>query len=197
MKKFLVAGALVALLASSAFAEFLLDVMPLGYTNVYTKLDDYGTKLSINNYTLGVNLGYMKDGGGFYFLWQPQIGLGAGKVKYEGISVEGKSFEFKSDLLFGRGWQVISNLYITAAGGLALAMDSVAFADDAHAMLISFGIPVQVGVRYYFTDKIGITGNINETLAFGIKQLDAGEAGERTMGFINNFNMNFGVAFKF
>ena len=197
MKKFVIVAFLAVAIVTSAYADFLLDVMPFGYTNVSTKLDNHGTKLSINNYTLGVNLGYIKDGGGFYFLWQPQIGFGAGKAKNEGISVKGKSFEFKSDLLFGRGWQVISNLYITAAGGAALAMDTVVFAEDSHGLLISFGIPVQVGVRYYFTDKIGITGNINETLAFGIKQLDAGEAGDRSMGFINNFNMNVGVAFKF
>ena len=181
MKKFVIVAFLAVAIVTSAYADFLLDVMPFGYTNVSTKLDNHGTKLSINNYTLGVNLGYMKDGGGFYFLWQPQIGFGAGKAKNEGISVKGKSFEFKSDLLFGRGWQVISNLYITAAGGAALAMDTVVFAEDSHGLLISFGI----------------TGNINETLAFGIKQLDAGEAGTSTMGFINNFNMNVGVAFKF
>lgn len=188
---------LLAMSAAMAFADFILEAPSVGYSNFLFKGFIYGDTCSANVLTLSFpGLGYQKHNeGGFYFMWNNQLAI-AGKqnvIPDEDIAL--LVLGYKSDFIFGGTIVPIENLYITLGSGLSSGYQSVN---------VFFGIPLDVGVKYYLTEKVGIMLGLNDTLAIGVNPFAlleekrfALEEKRSFINFTNQFNIKLGATFRF
>ncbi|UTC65512.1 DUF2715 domain-containing protein [Treponema sp. OMZ 788] len=173
-------------------------------------------------FTIGFNLGLnTKNGFTFmlseYFLLNGKVKATDYPVRYDSY-VDGYIYDdavlnlkgalWEGSALFGYTYKNIKNTHVTAAAGLTLGVgfpkinkinNSTEHNNDGfthNITFVNFGLPLHVGIKYFFTKKIGIEASITEVLSFGMINSTNRLDGFYT-GFINGFFLKFGPVFRF
>ena len=174
-------------------------------------------KSSLNLMPIGLALGVIADNG-FTFLWMNDIApVGSGSVKkeneYVSYDLDAKlhnSIAYETSLIFGRTFKAVDEkLYINVGAGLAYGVAKIAVSKEvfgvqgysANAWDFHFGIPIQLGAQFFFTQNIGVNLTLADNLAFGARLVNGGLGGvsesSTQLGFENVFTVKVGPMFKF
>ena len=178
---------------------------------------------SMNLMEIGVTSGRISKNG-FTFMFStfvaPTTGSGKATVKSPKVSKElvftrdiKKGLELGVSAIFGYTFKSLDNkLYFNIGSGLAgrLMMvdsyyDGTKFNDRQPSVEVCFGIPIQAGIQYFFTDSFGINVLVADELGVGI--FNMGENKVKTvpvtitttfdgLGFSNVFSVKVGPVFK-
>jgi len=198
MKKTLVGIVLCLIMATSAFADFLLEAPSVGYSNfLFNGVggDSYKADVLTINFP---GMGFQRHNeSGFYFMWNNQLAV-AGKQNLYDKPIHGDysynnllALGGKSDFIFGGSIVPIENFCITLGSGLSSGYQSGT---------VFIGIPLDLSVKYYFTEKVGIMLGLNDTLAcgFNVGRMWANDTLSFSfINFTNQFNIRLGPAFRF
>lgn len=150
MKKRFFWVALLAIIATNAFADFIWDPLTIGYDNISISSDDISYEIIKGNVSFSLNqlkftaltagFGYMPKDKGFYFMWENAFGFGKPKFKLDGNKaffmyfadlkkmIEAGSndfsfgFSYASNFLFGYAFAPIENLHLSFSSGLAFGV---------------------------------------------------------------------------
>ena len=85
------------------------------------------------------------------------LGMG-GKLSFFGATMKTSAFLFQMSALCGYTFKPVKNLYLTPAAGLGFS---------AGSSTATFSLPFFFGLKYFFTDLIGIELTLIDTLNFG------------------------------
>ena len=124
------------------------------------------------------------------------IDLGiAGKLSSEGGSVKTGGALFHMSALCGYTFKPIKNLYITPAAGLGFSAGSITLKAEGIELerfrTGAFSLPLYAGLKYFFTDLIGIELTLIDTLNFGTVLTSPWGS------FQNTFIIKVGPSFRF
>ena len=234
MKKVITALFVAAAVSVHAFAlEFILTPT-IGYSNLsfagvsepvrignsYIKAD---VSSNLNVMSIGVALGTIAQNG-FTFMWNNNIapvgnGYGEGKLSELSFEVEleaklKRGIAFEQSFIFGRTFKAVDDkLYINVGSGLAWGVAKINMSKKVAGVTtyskdiydFNIGVPLQLGMQYFFTNNIGLNLTVSDVLAFGIGwghkipgaqgQFADGLLGQ--YGFENVFTAKIGPVFKF
>jgi|GEM_PF-3347874 len=173
-------------------------------------------------FSIGFNLG-LNIKNGFTFILSEYFLLN-GKVKatdysvaydshvggyiYDDVILNLKGVLWEGSALFGYTYKNIKNTHVTVATGLSLGVgfpqiteiNNVPIQNNEgfrrNITLVNFGIPLHVGIKYFFTKTVGIEASMTDVLSFGVvnstNRLDG-----FYFGFINGFFLKLGTVFRF
>lgn len=222
MKKLIGIAFCFGLFVTSGFAEAFI-APHVGFSNMYSKMKyirsisgstGFGSSFSTTYTTThevswtpfsgGLDIGLVTKGG-FTFLTDLHISTG-GSTKYEHryyLPAKVSSLMiFNLNFLFGYTYKGIKNLYLNFALGLGVGggfLDS-SYTDPNYyrrqsvkGYTFTVGVPIQLGVQYFFTDKIGINLSINDVLGI-ISLMNIYAIPPRP--FVNNFTLKIGPVFR-
>lgn len=161
----------------------------------------------------GLDIGLVTKGG-FTFLTDLHIST-AGKAKYSKVSSSGlleyddvdlgvSATVFNLNFLLGYTYKGIKNLYLNFALGLGGGVGSWRIKSigalkisGEKGLLVMLGVPIQLGIQYFFTDKIGINLSVNDVLGTSMFIMRTGMDGlSGNPGFMNNFTLKIGPVFR-
>lgn len=205
MKKLIGIAFCFGLFVTSGFAEAFI-APHVGFSNMYLKDNESqpSNTISLTSFAGGIDVGLVKKNG-FTFLTDLHISTG-GSTKYEHRyyfpAKVSSLMIFNLNFLFGYTYKGIKNLYLNFALGLGVGggfLDS-SYTDPHYyrrqsvkGYTFTVGVPIQLGVQYFFTDKIGINLSINDVLGI-ISLMNIYAIPPRP--FVNNFTLKIGPVFR-
>ncbi len=209
MKKILTVFLLFFMFSVTLFAEFILSPS-IGYSIYKSPLgrpsDNFG---NVKIHSLDASLDMEFCGlTGFTFLFSSDLAIN-GRVKMNEIKYRSYSYgpfnedlkgaNLKLNLIFGYTLRLFDSLYITGGAGLGLGGAKYRLMDDLDGDLVSgmLGIPIYVGIQYYFTKIIGINLAANYTPGVAGLYSEGSNITFGGYGFSNSFVIKMGPTFRF
>lgn len=221
--KFVAGKKLFAILFAAAgisvktFAVELLLTPTLGYSHIgFTGVSAYGrtdinrlkTTIGTNVMPLGFALELITDSGFTVILNNDIAPLGEGTLRTTGVTLDTKlekGVSAQRSIVFARTFKVRGEtIYINIGAGAAAGITKLTLHgksgdtdyNKSDIWDFSIGVPLQVGIHYFFTKFAGINLTFLETvgISFGFFHDDK-SAGH--LGFENIFTIKAGPIFKF
>lgn len=184
---------------------------------------------SINAMSIGLAMGTVARNG-FTFMWNNDIALlGSGTATLEFPDINNLKFDldaslkkgvaFEQTFIFGRTFKAAADkLYINIGSGLAWGVAKINLKKEIKGITIyskdiydfNVGIPIQVGLQYFFTKNIGLNLTVSDVISLGISggrdfplpalplKGSSSYSGQTFFyGFENVFTAKLGPVFKF
>ncbi len=162
--------------------------------------------------TLGLDISFTHENSGFTFMLNNSFsfptklyvvkGFGNRKENYSGITWDGQ-------MIFGYTYGVRQKMQFTGGAGFGFACNALNLREDGGnnaPPYYNLGLALNVGYKYYFTDKVGIGVNIYDLIGFSAVFIDRGTPSlsgdpnktrlDGMLGLGNLFTLKIGVAFR-